>query len=128
MIKIRANAGVITQINVFTVPPGGQRALVDVLGDAVACAREQPGWLSASLHMSLDGTRVVNYAQSDSLASAEAVVTRLKMAASLIATRHTAKPIPDSTRWSPLIPADLTDRRRPHAACPSGRRRTARTV
>jgi hypothetical protein len=80
MIKIRASAGVITQINVFTVPPGGQRALVDVLGDAVACAREEPGWLSASLHMSMDGTRIVNYAQSDSLASAEAVVTRLKMA------------------------------------------------
>jgi hypothetical protein len=80
MIKIRANAGIITQINVFTVPPGGQRALVDVLSDAAACAREQPGWLSASLHMSLDGTRVVNYAQSNSLASAEAVVTQLKMA------------------------------------------------
>lgn len=80
MVIIRANMGVITQINVFTVPLGGQQALVDVLADAVTCAREEPGWLSASLHKSLDGTRVINYAQSDSLASAEAVVTRLKKA------------------------------------------------
>jgi len=80
MILIRANSGVITQINVFTVPLGGQQALVDGLADAVTCAREEPGWLSASLHKSLDGTRIVNYAQSESLAAAEAVIDRLRRA------------------------------------------------
>jgi hypothetical protein len=80
MVLIRANSGVITQINVFTVPPGGQQALIEHLAKAVACAREEPGWLSASLHRSVDGTRVVNYAQSDSLDAAEAVIERLKAA------------------------------------------------
>ena len=79
-IIIRANSGVITQINVFTVPVGGQQALIDVLTEAVMCAREEPGWLSASLHKSLDGTRVVNYAQSESVAAAEGVIGRLKRA------------------------------------------------
>ncbi len=48
-------------------PSGGQQALIDHLADAATLARETPGWLSASLHRSPDGTRVVNYAQTDSL-------------------------------------------------------------
>ncbi len=78
MAIIRANSGVITQINVFTVPVGGQQALIDELTRAVMCARQEPGWLSASLHRSIDGTRVVNYAQSESAAAAQAVIGRLK--------------------------------------------------
>jgi len=74
---IRAETGVITQINVFTVPEGGQQALIDHLAQAVVCARQEPGWLSASLHRSLDGTRVVNYAQSQDLDAAQAVIARL---------------------------------------------------
>ncbi len=80
MITISANTGIITQINVFTVPEGGQQALIDVLIEAAACAREEPGWLSASPHRSLDGTRVVNYAQSQDMAAAQAVIMRLKWA------------------------------------------------
>ena len=80
MTVIRANAGIITQINVFTIPLDDQQPLIDVLSEAVACARKEPGWLSASLHRSLDGTRVVNYAQSDSLAAAKAIIGRLKRA------------------------------------------------
>lgn len=75
---IRANAGVITQINVFTVPEGGQDALIDLLSEAARFSRETPGWLSASLHKSRDGTRVVNYAQSESPTAAQAVFERLR--------------------------------------------------
>ena len=75
---IRSHAGIITQINVFTVPDGGQDALVERLSDAAHFASTTPGWLSASLHKSRDGTRVVNYAQSASLEAAEAVITRLR--------------------------------------------------
>jgi len=78
MTLIRAHSGVITQINVFTVAPDRQQALIDHLGKVVACARQEPGWLSANLHRSLDGTRVVNYAQSESIAAAHAVIERLK--------------------------------------------------
>jgi hypothetical protein len=78
MTLVRANSGVITQINVFTVPPGRQQPLLDQLAKAAAYARETPGWISANLHRSLDGTRVVNYAQSESIEAAQAVIERLK--------------------------------------------------
>jgi hypothetical protein len=77
---IRANAGIITQINVFTVAAGGQQALIDLLTESARFAKETPGWLSASLHKSRDGTRVVNYAQSESVEAAQAVIGRLRSA------------------------------------------------
>ena len=78
MTLVRANSGVITQINVFTVPPGRQQPLLDQLAKAAAYARETPGWISANLHRSLDGTRVVNYAQSESLEAAQRIIDRLR--------------------------------------------------
>ena len=77
---IRANAGIITQINVFTVAEGGQQALIDLLSESARFAKETSGWLSASLHKSRDGTRVVNYAQSESVEAARAVIGRLRSA------------------------------------------------
>lgn len=74
---IRANSGIITQINVFTVPDGGQEALLAYLGEAAKAASEVDGWLSASLHRSLDGTRVVNYAQSRDMDAAARVFHHL---------------------------------------------------
>ena len=64
MPKIQASTGVITQINVFTVPDGGQQALIDLLTEAAQACAHIDGWLSASLHRSLEGTRVVNDAQA----------------------------------------------------------------
>jgi hypothetical protein len=77
---IRANAGIITQINVFTVPMGGQQALIDHLTEAARFSRDTPGWLSASLHRSHDGMRVVNYAQSEGLEASRLVIDRLRNA------------------------------------------------
>jgi len=78
MPVIRAHTPLVTQINVFTVPPGGQQALLDYLAKAAETAREVPGWISASLHRSLDGTRVVNYAQTENLDAARRVIEHLK--------------------------------------------------
>jgi len=75
---IRANTPIVTQINVFTVPEGGQKSLIDYLSEAARVAREVDGWISASLHRSLDGTRVVNYAQSADLDAARRVFEHLK--------------------------------------------------
>jgi hypothetical protein len=75
---IYANTGIITQINVFTVPEGGQQALIDSLAEAAKFASATPGWISASLHRSRDGTRVVNYAQSESPEAAKRVIDRLR--------------------------------------------------
>jgi len=77
---IRTNASIVTQINAFTVPEGGQQALIDHLTEAARFARDTPGWLSASLHRSRDGTRVVNYAQADSPEAAYRVIDRLRHA------------------------------------------------
>ncbi|RWC25619.1 antibiotic biosynthesis monooxygenase family protein [Mesorhizobium sp.] len=75
---IRANTGVITQINVFTVPEGGQQALIELLREAAMSCRGIPGWMSASLHRSLDGTRVVNYAQARDQAAMRHVFEHLQ--------------------------------------------------
>lgn len=93
MPTIRSNAGVVTQINTFTVAEADQRALIELLTEAAHFSQDVPGWLSASLHRSLDGTRVVNYAQSDGMDSARLVIERLRAAGYLernaaLATAH----------------------------------------
>jgi Antibiotic biosynthesis monooxygenase len=75
---ITANTYIVTQINVFTVPQGGQQALIELLTEAAQFASTSPGWISASVHRSLDGTRVVNYAQSESLEAAQCIIDRLR--------------------------------------------------
>lgn len=77
MPTIKLDNDIITQINVFTVPPGKQDALIAYLAEAARAAREVEGWLSASLHRSLDGTRVVNYAQSANQVAAKRVFDHL---------------------------------------------------
>jgi hypothetical protein len=77
---IKANLGIVTQINVFTVPEGGQQALIEFLAEAAKFASSVPGWISASVHRGRDGTRVVNYAQSESLEAAERITCCLREA------------------------------------------------
>lgn len=62
--SIRADTPLMTLVNVFTVDPTKQQALVEILIEATkARMRELPGFISANIHKSLDGSRVVNYAQ-----------------------------------------------------------------
>lgn len=77
MPVIRVGSAV-TQINVFTVESDRQQPLIDYLARAAQVASEVPGWMSASLHRSVDGTRVVNYAQSEDLDAAQRVIQHLK--------------------------------------------------
>ena len=64
MTTITTNKNMITLINVFTVQPENQQRLVDLLTEATKLAmKKQPGYISANIHKSLDGTRVTNYAQ-----------------------------------------------------------------
>lgn len=64
MATIVTDQDLITLVNVFTVEPGRQAALVDLLADATtAVINRFPGYVSANIHRSLDGTKVVNYAQ-----------------------------------------------------------------
>ena len=65
--RIRADAGLVTLINVFRVDPANQQQLVELWQYATEEAiRHQSGFVSASIHRSLDGTKVINYAQWES--------------------------------------------------------------
>jgi quinol monooxygenase YgiN len=68
---------VVTHINVFRVACEQQQALVDSLVETVNAARSVPGWLSASIHRSFDGTQVVNYVQFENQEAAQAVLRHL---------------------------------------------------
>jgi antibiotic biosynthesis monooxygenase (ABM) superfamily enzyme len=64
MTTISAKSDVVTLINVFTVEPANQRWLVELLTQATEVSvRRAPGFVSASLHRSTDGTKVTMYAQ-----------------------------------------------------------------
>lgn len=64
---------VMTMINVFTVEPEHQQELTDVLAEATTFMLELPGFVSANLHRSLDGARVINYVQWRSRADYDAM-------------------------------------------------------
>jgi quinol monooxygenase YgiN len=64
MTRISTENNVITLINVFTVEPSNQQRLIELLTEATEVSvREAPGFVSASLHRSTDGTKVTMYAQ-----------------------------------------------------------------
>src|SRR5260221_5045491 len=64
----------VTLINVFTVEPANQQQLLELLARATETSvRHAPGFISASLHRSLDGTKVTMYAQWRSVADHQAM-------------------------------------------------------
>ena len=57
----------LTLINVYEVDPERQAALALALSEMTECEiRHQPGFISVCVHSSLDGKKVVNYAQWES--------------------------------------------------------------
>ncbi|HEX5752559.1 MAG TPA: antibiotic biosynthesis monooxygenase family protein [Archangium sp.] len=77
--RIVPGNGVCTLINVFTVAPERQAELVKLLEEATEeVMRHLPGFISANLHRSLDGTRVTNYAQWASREHFEAMLRNPK--------------------------------------------------
>jgi hypothetical protein len=78
MSTIRAHQGIVTQVNVFTCAPQNQQALIDVLIESARSVCDIHGWLSASIHRSLDGRQVVNYAQCESMEAQERVFHALQ--------------------------------------------------
>ncbi len=64
MATITAHSDCATLINVFTVKPERARELADLLTAATEEVMQHvDGFISANIHLSDDGTRVVNYAQ-----------------------------------------------------------------
>lgn len=74
MTHISASHRVVTLINVFTVAPENQERLIELLTQATEVSvRYAPGFVSCSLHRSMDGTKVTMYAQWRSAEDYEAM-------------------------------------------------------
>lgn len=72
MPTITAPSSVTTVMVNMTVDPGQQDGLVLAAQPVLPIMAKQPGFISATLHKSTDGRRVVQYLQWDSVASHEA--------------------------------------------------------
>ncbi|MDP9079319.1 MAG: antibiotic biosynthesis monooxygenase [Bacteroidota bacterium] len=68
MTTIAKENNYLTFINIFTVDPANQQKLIDLLIQATQTVKNQPGFISSSLHRSLDGQKVTMYAQWESIA------------------------------------------------------------
>ncbi|MFC5354355.1 antibiotic biosynthesis monooxygenase family protein [Azospirillum himalayense] len=67
----------LTLINVYEVEPEKQADLAKVLSESTEnTIRHQPGFLSVCIHSSLDGKKIVNYAQWASKEHFEAFMRR----------------------------------------------------
>jgi quinol monooxygenase YgiN len=74
MTTICPGRKLVTLINVFTVEPANQERLLDLLARATETSvRHAPGFISASLHRGLDGTKITMYAQWRSAEDYEAM-------------------------------------------------------
>ncbi|WP_449397572.1 antibiotic biosynthesis monooxygenase family protein [Chryseobacterium wanjuense] len=68
MTTISKESNFLTLINVFTVDPANQQKLVELLTMATENSiRKIKGFISSSLHRSIDGTKVTMYAQWKSM-------------------------------------------------------------
>src|SRR6267154_4784494 len=64
MNRTSEKAGIVALINVFTVELANQQRLVDLLTQATdRSVNRAPGFISSTLHRSIDGTKVTMYAQ-----------------------------------------------------------------
>lgn len=71
MVTLDLDNQMLTVIVLFRVKEAQQAALVDRVKALFAIAKQQPGFVSANLHRSLDGVKVANYAQWRDSASLE---------------------------------------------------------
>ena len=78
MVTIQKDTAILTLVNVFHVKPERQQAVADVLIEAGKTMSQLPGFISANIHTSHDGNRVVNYAQWRSREDYEAMLNNPK--------------------------------------------------
>ena len=63
MPNIRTDKHLVTQITVVESEPGKQADALSVVVERAKFMARQPGFISISVHRSLDGRRIVNYVQ-----------------------------------------------------------------
>ena len=73
LIEIRPGKGVTILVSVFTVPPENEEKLVELIEEGtLSIFSKQPGFISESVHRSIDAKRLVLYGQWESLEHIEA--------------------------------------------------------
>jgi quinol monooxygenase YgiN len=63
MAHIQADNQTVTQITVVEAEPHKQQEALSLMAERARFMSRQPGFVSISLHRSLDGRRIVNYVQ-----------------------------------------------------------------
>ncbi len=63
MTQIQANTQPVTQITIVEFEPDKQAGALALMTERARFMARQPGFISVSLHRSLDGRRIVNYIQ-----------------------------------------------------------------
>src|SRR5438093_6432693 len=63
MPQIQANKQPVTQITIVEAEPDHQAEALAVMTERARFMARQPGFISVSLHRSVDGRRIVNYIQ-----------------------------------------------------------------
>ena len=72
---ISKDANLVTVINKFSVEPENLKRLLQLLDDLRAIVEKQSGFISANVHKSFEGTRIVSYAQWNTKEDYQAVYT-----------------------------------------------------
>ena len=91
MTTIERHTKYATLINVFIVEPEQATELAELLHGATdEVMKHLDGFRSANIHVSTDGTRVVNYAQWDSQAAFEAMTANPKAREHMVAAAAVA--------------------------------------
>lgn len=92
MSTIEKGKNVLTLVNIFTVDPDRQDQLVRLLVEAIErTMRHLPGFVSANIHRSLDGGKVINYAQWESMATFDAMRRNVNAQAHMTAAADLAR-------------------------------------
>lgn len=64
MVTISTNNDIVTLVVVFSVDPAQQQKLIeDIIENLETVVKKHSGFVSSSIHKSIDGSRVVNYVQ-----------------------------------------------------------------
>ncbi len=93
MTEIKPGTSLLTLVNVFETTPETQQRVIELLTIATDEAMSrQPGFVSANLHASRDGLRVVNYAQWDSVEALEAMFRDPRCREHIVEVEKLAKP------------------------------------
>jgi heme-degrading monooxygenase HmoA len=92
---INPDTPLVTLINVFTVAPEDQQRLITLWQHATDdIIRYVPGFISANIHASPDGTKVINYAQWETVETFNAMRQNPQASAQLKQLAQIGTPAP----------------------------------